>query len=164
MKPPHQRFYGTPPPPIKQQRTTKKKILKTKNKQTTIVKKWSLNASFASVLEGEPGPPPLFFYFGNSLTHPNRRDWSTSPYGSGLTCSFWIRDGQCSMYYYGYDLICTPEGISFFGAGGLSPHQREESFPNLNQMYPPNSALRAPTHTHPVDFWLTFGPATESYM
>ena len=164
----HIRASMVPPPPLKkqQQPTTKKKILKTKNQQTTIVKKWSLNASFASVLEGEPVPSFFFFlYFGNSLTHPYHRDWykSTSPYGSGLTCSFWIRDWQCSMYYYGYDLICTPEGnISFFififffggGWGAEPPPTGGEPLPKFENHIGP--------YTHPVDFWLTFGPATES--
>ena len=116
---------------------------------------------------------PLF-YFGNSLTHHNRRDWFTSPCGSGLTCSFWICDWQCSMYYYGYmyDLICTPEGnTSFFifilfsdgGGGGAEPQQTggeplPKLKPNVSSQFGSSGHYTPPPSS--VEFWLTFGPVT----
>ena len=99
--------------------------------------------------------PPLFLEIpSRTLTAKIRLPLPSPPaYGSGPTCSFWIRDWQCSVYYYGYGLIYTPEGtilLLFFkivgGGGGASPHQWEERpFP-----YPPHSG------PHPYLLWVYF--------
>ena len=167
-----------PPPPSsnkvqQQQRTTKKKTLKTKkktnkSKSSKMVSECTICMSFRGRARNPPPPPPYFLFW--KFTHapePPRLVCISLPYGSRPICSFWIRDWQCSMYYYGYDSInLHSRGQNFIfnfhffcrGGGGLSPHQREESpFPNLNPMYPPNSALRVPTP--PLNFgWLLDPP------
>ena len=134
-----------------QQRTTKTKTLKTKNKQTT---KWSMNAPFASVLEGDPGtPPPLFFI----LEIPSRT--LTAEIGLHLltAADLLVASGSATdnavcitvdTTWFALQRATLHFSFSFFsrGRGALSPNQLEESpFPNLNPMYPPNSTPRATT-------------------